>query len=106
MLIKSFVAGVAFALAASVGSATAADEFTTLDGVAADVMSATELSAAVGSGIVIVIGVDGFGEAGRLDTGILVGVPFAMMNGNIDVVAVPSGPGEDPPTVTTVIPQF
>ena len=59
MLTKSILTATltatAIALVAGLGSASAADEFTTLDGVAAEVMSATELSAVVGSGIVIVI---------------------------------------------------
>ena len=59
MRIKSILAGAAFALAATVGTASAADEFMTLDGVTADVMAASELSATAGAGIVIVVDLDG-----------------------------------------------
>ncbi len=59
MHIKSILAGTALALAATIGSASAADEFMTLDGVTADVMAASELSATVGAGIAIVVDLDG-----------------------------------------------
>ena len=48
MRIKLIAAGAAIALAASVGSASAADQFTTLDGVTAQGMTPQELGVVVG----------------------------------------------------------
>ena len=48
MQIKSVLAGAAISLAASIGTASAGDEFTTLDGVTAVAMSAGELDAVTG----------------------------------------------------------
>ena len=48
MHIKSILAGVALALAATLGSASAADPFTTLDGIPAATMSAAEMAAVSG----------------------------------------------------------
>ncbi len=59
MQIKSILAGTALALAATIGSASAADEFMTLDGVTADMMTASELSATAGAGIAIVVDLNG-----------------------------------------------
>ncbi len=59
MYIKSTLAASAIALAATVGSALAADEFMTLDGVTADMMTASELSATAGAGIAIVVDLNG-----------------------------------------------
>ena len=49
MNIKSILAGAAIALAASVGSASAADQFSTLDGVPAASMSARDMAAVRGT---------------------------------------------------------
>ena len=59
MYIKSILAAAAIALIATIGSASAADEFMTLDGVTADVMAASELSATAGAGIAIVVDLNG-----------------------------------------------
>ncbi|MEE8276555.1 MAG: hypothetical protein V3R75_05340, partial [Alphaproteobacteria bacterium] len=48
MHIKTILAGAALALAATIGSASAAERFSTLDGVTAVAMSAGELGAVVG----------------------------------------------------------
>lgn len=48
MQIKSIVAGAAITLAATIGSVSAADQFTTLDGVTANPMSSGELAAVKG----------------------------------------------------------
>ena len=45
MQIKSILAGAAIALAAVIGSASAAEQFTTLTGVTAEVMPADEMEA-------------------------------------------------------------
>ncbi len=50
MQIKSILAGAAIALAASVGSAYAADPFTTLDGVQAQPMNTAEMDGVRGGG--------------------------------------------------------
>ena len=47
MLIKSLVTGAA--LAVSVGSASAAEQFSVLDGIRADPMNASQMAAVVGS---------------------------------------------------------
>ncbi len=52
MHIKSIVAGAAIALAATVGSASAADEFSTLDGVTAEQLTPPELEIVRGADIV------------------------------------------------------
>ena len=49
MHIKSIVAGAAIALAATVGSAYAADQFATLDGVSAESLSSAEMAAVAGA---------------------------------------------------------
>ena len=49
MLIKSLVTGAALALAVSVGSASAAEQFSVLDGIRADTMNASQMAAVVGS---------------------------------------------------------
>ncbi len=56
MQFKSIVAGAAVALAATVGSASAADQFATLGGVTAEPMNAGEMAAVVGA--VFIIGVN------------------------------------------------
>ncbi len=90
MQIKSILAGTALALAATIGSASAADEFMTLDGVAADVMSATELSATVGAGIVIVVDLDGevsgLGTNDIIGANVLRGVPPAQVGDQIAIL--------------------
>ena len=48
MLTKSILAGAAIALAATIGSASAGEQFTTLEGVTAVAMSSTDLDAVVG----------------------------------------------------------
>ena len=53
MRIKTIVSGVAVALAVSVGSAFAAEEFATLDGVTAEPMNAVELDQIKGSHVVL-----------------------------------------------------
>ena len=50
MRIKSIIPAVALALAATMGSASAAEQFTTLDGVPAATMSAGEMAAVQGQG--------------------------------------------------------
>ena len=50
MQIKSIVAGAAIALAATIGSASAADQLSTLDGVSAQPMSSAELDSVRGGG--------------------------------------------------------
>ncbi len=49
MKIKSIVAGAAIALAATVGSASAGDEFSTLSGVSAESLSSVEMAAVIGA---------------------------------------------------------
>ncbi len=55
MEIKSIVAGAAIALAATIGSASAGDEFSTLGGVSAESLSAVEMAAVVGDHLFILI---------------------------------------------------
>ena len=50
MKIMSYLTGTAIALAVSVGSASAAEQFNTLEGISADVMSSQELSRVAGAG--------------------------------------------------------
>ena len=49
MQIKSILAAAAIALAASVGSAFAADQFATLDGIAADALTPQEMGVVTGA---------------------------------------------------------
>ncbi len=49
MLIKSLVTGAAFALAISVGSASAAEDFATTSNVPAEPLTASEMAAVVGA---------------------------------------------------------
>ena len=49
MRIKLFAAGAAIALAASVGSASAADQFSALDGITAEALSARDMAAVRGT---------------------------------------------------------
>ena len=49
MRIKLFAAGAAIALAATIGSASAADQFSTLEGIAAEAMTAQEMGKVVGA---------------------------------------------------------
>ncbi len=56
MLTKSILAGAAIALAATVGSASAAERFATLDGIAAEPMGAAALSSVRG-GMVTIYGI-------------------------------------------------
>ncbi len=51
MHIKTILAGAALALAATIGSASAAERFSTLDGVTAVAMSSGEMDAVVGSAV-------------------------------------------------------
>ncbi len=53
MHIKLLVSAIAIALVATVGSASAAERFATLDGIAAESMSAAELSSVAGAGIIV-----------------------------------------------------
>ena len=100
MLTKSILTATltatAIALVAGLGSASAADEFTTLDGVAADVMSATELSATVGAGIVIVVDLDGevsgLGTNDIIGANVLRGVPPAQVGDQIAILLDISDP--------------
>ncbi len=55
MQIKSIVAGAAIALAATIGSASAGDEFSTLGGVSAESLSSVEMAAVVGAHLFIQI---------------------------------------------------
>ncbi len=96
MYIKSILAAAAIALIATIGSASAADEFMTLDGVAADVMSATELSATVGAGIVIVVDLDGevsgLGTNDIIGANVVRGVPPAQVGDQIAILLDISDP--------------
>ena len=58
MHIKSILAAAAIALAATVGSASAADQFATLDGVTVQPMNAVELDQIRGNGITLEIPTD------------------------------------------------
>ena len=49
MRIKLFAAGAAIALAATIGSASAADQFSTLGGIAAEAMAPQEMGAVTGA---------------------------------------------------------
>lgn len=51
MHIRSILAGAAIALAASVGLASAAEQFSTLEGISADVMTPQEMGVVVGTSI-------------------------------------------------------
>ena len=51
MQIKSILAAAAIALAATVGSASAADQFATLDGISAKALSSAELAAVQGAAL-------------------------------------------------------
>ncbi len=51
MHIKSIVAGAAIALAATIGSASAADQFATLAGITAEPIPEAELAKVIGSGV-------------------------------------------------------
>ena len=54
MKIMSYLTGTAIALAATIGSVSAADQFTTLEGVAAEMMTSQELGDVTGSLAIIV----------------------------------------------------
>ena len=90
MQIKLIASAAAIALVAGVGSASAADEFTTLDGVTADVMAASELSATAGAGIVIVVDLDGMvsglGTNDIIGANVLRGVPTAVVGDQIAIL--------------------
>ncbi len=96
MKFKSILAGAAIALAATVGTASAADEFMTLDGVTADVMAASELSATAGAGIVIVVDLDGnvsgLGTNDIIGANVLRGVPQAQVGDQIAILLDNSDP--------------
>ena len=96
MQIKSILAGTALALAATIGSASAADEFMTLDGVTADMMTASELSATAGAGIVIVVDLDGnvsgLGTNDIIGANVLRGVPPAQVGDQIAILLDISDP--------------
>ncbi len=49
MRIKLFAAGAAIALAATIGSASAADQFSTLEGIAVDALTPQEMRAVAGA---------------------------------------------------------
>ena len=51
MRIKTIVAGAAIALAATIGSATAADQFATLEGIAAEAMAPRAMGEVTAAGI-------------------------------------------------------
>ena len=55
MQIKSILAAAAIALAVTVGSASAADQFTTLDGISAESLSSVEMAAVVGADIDLIV---------------------------------------------------
>ncbi len=57
MPIKTLVMGVAIALAATVGSAYAAEKFTALDGIPAQVMSAPAMASVVGAEGTLIINI-------------------------------------------------
>ncbi len=79
MHIKSIVAGAAIALAATVGSAYAADQFTTLAGVPAEPMNAGELAAVVGADFTFEV------------KGISITIPTDVPEANLRVAADRSG---------------
>ena len=54
MHIKSILSAAAIALAATIGSASAADQFSTLDGIAAQAMTPQEMGVVIGTGILTV----------------------------------------------------
>ncbi len=90
MQIKLLVSAAAIALAATVGTASAADEFMTLDGVTADVMAASELSATAGAGIAIVVDlngdVTGLGTNEILNAEVLRGVQTEVVGDQIAIL--------------------
>ena len=51
MRIKLFAAGAAIALAATIGSASAADQFSTLEGIAADALTPQEMGVVAGAAL-------------------------------------------------------
>ncbi len=74
MQIKSIVAGAAIALAASVGSASAADQYSTLEGIAAQAMTPQEMGAVVGAHQLEVTppaNIHAFGKAGGAAGGVV-----------------------------------
>ncbi len=54
MRIKLFAAGAAIALAATIGSASAADQFSTLEGIAAEALTPHEMGAIIGAATLFV----------------------------------------------------
>ncbi len=74
MRIKLIAAGAAIALAASVGSASAADQYSTLEGIAAQAMTPQEMGAVVGAHVLIVTppaNIHAFGKAGGAAGGVV-----------------------------------
>ena len=83
MQIKSILAGAAIALAASVGSASAAEQFATLDGVSAAEMTPQEMGVVVGASAELSI--DGIPASGRVSGGPIVGdVSIAVGDASFD----------------------
>ena len=97
MHIKSILAVAAIALAAAVGSASAADQFTTLDGIAADVMTPREMGVVIGAATIEVDITAVFGGpavAGGLATapGALTLIGVKTLGGLADPAAVGAQP--------------
>ena len=96
MHIKSIVAGAAIALAATIGSASAADQFTTLVGVEAQAMSSHMMGEVRGMTISYAIVVDLKGRddliqwiGDSVDTGFLIVTgAFADINGGTIPIAI------------------
>ena len=74
MRIKLIAAGAAIALAATVGSASAADQFSTLEGIAAEAMTTQEMGVVIGTAVgditlALPAGADPGGNAGGVAGG-------------------------------------
>ena len=85
MRIKAIVSGAAIAVAAIIGSASAADEFAILDGLPADVMSATALSSTVGADLTIGIEFDGLPAPPAVSPVVSVEVVDTTVNGTLEL---------------------
>ena len=73
MQIKLFVSAAAIALVAGLGSASAGDQYSTLEGIAAQAMTPQEMGAVVGAHVLIVTppaNIHAFGKAGGAAGGV------------------------------------
>ena len=84
MQIKSILAGAAIALAASIGSASAADQFTTLHGITAEPMRAEELGSTRGGQQTGIAGIPAMLPTMDIDFG--VGYVMLRSNGTSSVI--------------------